>query len=172
MTNAKLSHLSKCDFTGLPLLKTAFKCQFVVLVNCWTYLTCNSAANFAPARTDAGAVPNHPILWSLICFTNLVCPQIVLIITGFLHCKQKQWKVWILFGFFTVLRMFLHPCRFQTWKERRHGSFLNCLTLTFGLSFTFDAPCAIAGAQQRAATVGFLPLLVWSVGASVFLAAD
>lgn len=99
MTNAKLSHLSKCDFTGLPLLKTAFKCQFVVLVNCWTYLTCNSAANFAPARTDAGAVPNHPILWSLICFTNLVCPQIVLIITGFLHCKQKQWKVWILFGF-------------------------------------------------------------------------
>lgn len=167
MATARLSHLSKGDFTWL--LKTAFNCQFVVLANCYIYLTCNRAANFAPARTDTGAVPNHPILRSLICLTNLVCPEVVLIIAGFLNWKQKQWKAWV--------SLFLSPPSVQisdlfTWKERRHGSFLYCLTLTFRLSFTFDALCSIAGAHQRAATVGFLPLLVWSVSASVFLAAD
>lgn len=48
-------------------------------------------------------------------------------------------------------------------------NFCTGLTLTFRLSFTFDALCSIAGAHQRAAKVGFLPLLVWSVSASVFL---
>lgn len=51
-------------------------------------------------------------------------------------------------------------------------NFCTGLTLTFRLSFTFDALCSIAGAHQRAAKVGFLPLLLWSVSASVFLTAN
>lgn len=97
-TETKLSLFSKCAFFAL-LNKNAFKrsiCSACNQLNCiQLYLTCNSAANFAPTRSDTGAVPNHAILWSLICFTNLVCPEIVLIITGFLNWKQKQWKVWI-----------------------------------------------------------------------------
>lgn len=47
-------------------------------------LTCNGAADLAPARTDAGAVPYHPVLGSLVSFTDPVRPVIVLIITGLL----------------------------------------------------------------------------------------
>lgn len=129
MTNARLSHPSKCDFIyHNALRKTAFKFQFVVHVNCWIYLTCNSTANFAAARADTGAVPNHPILRSLICFTNLVRLLIVLIITGFLNWKQKQWKVWINFFFPPiVMRMFLHLCRFQTCsREKKEDSARFC----------------------------------------------
>lgn len=45
-------------------------------------LTCNGTADLAPTRTDAGAVPYHPVLGSLVSFTDPVCPVIVLIITG------------------------------------------------------------------------------------------
>lgn len=57
--------------------------EFAANRNC--HLTCNRAANFAPTRADTGAVPDHPVLWSLVCFPNLVCLEIVLIITGFLN---------------------------------------------------------------------------------------
>lgn len=83
------------------------------------------------------------------------------------------------FGFIIfIVRMLLHLCTFQPRlcgekkKKSRHGSFQSGLTLTFRLSFASDARCSVAGAHQRAAKVGFLPLLVWSVRASVFLAAD
>lgn len=48
-------------------------------------LTCDGTANLSTTRTNTGAVPHHPVLRSLIGFTDLVCPVIVLIITGLLH---------------------------------------------------------------------------------------
>lgn len=35
-------------------------------------LTCNGTADLAPTRTNTGAVPYHPVLWSLVSFTDPV----------------------------------------------------------------------------------------------------
>lgn len=56
---------------------------------------------------------------------------------------------------------------------RRHVSIEPVgLSLTFRLSFTFDASGSIAGAHQCTTKVGFLPLLVLSERSTVFFTGD
>lgn len=73
-----------------------------------------------------------------------------------------------LYGWNLVFRLFL--CERE---EEMAGSGISASVsrLTFRLGFAFDARCSVAGAHQHAAAVGFLPLLVWSVSAPVFLTA-
>lgn len=46
-------------------------------------LTGNSAADLAPSRPDAGTVPDHPILWSLVGFSHSVELLVDLIVAPF-----------------------------------------------------------------------------------------
>lgn len=56
--------------------------KFIVICNMMVFLTCNGTADLAPTGTNTGAVPNHAVSWSFICFAHRVCLAIVLIIAG------------------------------------------------------------------------------------------